>query len=417
MTRFLLLFLLAVGCTACASSTGASPPANQALASAQHLTTAQRYKAARPIALKYVKALSNGNPAGAQLYVGSSGFTQLTSLTNLQTWFSQIPVKQLKVKTKALPVKDPSAVAVKVTMSARLGPAPLTPWITLGDRILLIQAQDAGWRVVADVSSRPQLHDKVYGLALMDTPHILSSPHVSVLYSSDSAKIAAQKIQHTGQQVAKMLHAKYGGGSAAAHPLIYVVDGLKQGEAFSGVKITRKETPQGWQYKNFAYIDYPEWLTYDPIVQSSTIAHELTHVATQSLLAGTPHSLIEGVAMYEENRYINAIGYSFRLTYANSYYQAGTFPSAEVWSTQVTDWGLRNLDAVQACYEDGEAMTAAIMRYHGGVAGLRRLGVAFRSYHHDRYSETEVRDAFQRALGVSFDQVVSEAHAYAAANA
>jgi len=30
------------------------------------------------------------------------------------------------------------------------------------------------------------------------------------------------------------------------------------------------------------------------------------------------------------------------------------------------------------------------------------------------YSEAQVREAFQRGLGVSFDQVVAEAHAYAA---
>ena len=61
-------------------------------------------------------------------------------------------------------------------------------------------------------------------------------------------------------------------------------------------------------------------------------------------------------------------------------------------------------------------MVTVILQRHGGPAGFERLANAFTAMHvtgYD-YSEAQVREAFQRGLGVSFDQVVAEAHAYAA---
>ena len=58
-------------------------------------------------------------------------------------------------------------------------------------------------------------------------------------------------------------------------------------------------------------------------------------------------------------------------------------------------------------------MSAVIIEQHGGVPALARLSRAYRSFHRDHYSPDQVRAAFQQALGVSFDTVVAEAHAYA----
>jgi hypothetical protein len=65
-------------------------------------------------------------------------------------------------------------------------------------------------------------------------------------------------------------------------------------------------------------------------------------------------------------------------------------------------------------------MTAVILEHFGasGVARLARAYTAMHASHHGLiYSESQVRDAFQRGLGVSFDQVAAWARAYAAANA
>jgi hypothetical protein len=61
-------------------------------------------------------------------------------------------------------------------------------------------------------------------------------------------------------------------------------------------------------------------------------------------------------------------------------------------------------------------MSAVIIEQHGGVPALARLAKAFRSFHRLKYSAAQVDAAFQQALGISFDTVVSEAHAYAASH-
>ncbi len=116
--------------------------------------------------------------------------------------------------------------------------------------------------------------------------------------------------------------------------------------------------------------------------------------------------------MYEEERYLNSLGYGRSFALIRSYYRSG-FPSDKVWGLQNFDWGLTNGNAIDACYLDGEAMSAVIIEQHGGVPALARLARAYRSFHRNHYSPDQVRAAFQQALGVSFDTVVAEAHAYA----
>ena len=412
MRRVLPLIGLALVVSACAGSVSGSPPSDQAVAAAEKLTTGQRFHAARPVAVDYVKALARGDRSAAQADVGNSDYNQLSSLSTFETWFSLIPAKRLHVRAVPLEVHDRSSVGVRMVLTARLGPAPLTPWVKLGERVLLVQDQRAGWRVLADITGRSNVRVRRYGLSLMEQPHFLSAPHISVVYGPDDAQLAARTIFQSGGSVVKMLHSKYGGGAASRHPLVYLVAGLKQGEKLAGVSIGRKETPAGWQYKDFAYIDYPVWLGYDNVDQESTVAHELTHVASHTMLAGAPHSLLEGVAMYEEERYLNSLGYGRSFALIRSYYRSG-FPSDKVWGLQSFDWGLTNGNAIDACYLDGEAMSAVIIEQHGGVPALARLARAYRSFHRNHYSPDQVRTAFQQALGVSFDTVVAEAHAYA----
>ena len=410
MRRILALVALGLCCTACVGSSSA-PPANEPVASAQKLTTAQRFHYASPIAVAYVKALGRGDRAGAQVDVGNSDYRELSSLTRFETWFSLIPAKKLRLKVTPQPVTEPSAVGVRVVMSARLGPAPLTTWVKLGERVLLVQDQQVGWRVLADVTTRPRMHAHIYGLSLMVQPHFLTNRHLTVIYGPDQAQEPARTLFGTGSSVVKMLHNKYGGGVAGRHMVLYLVGGLSQGEKLTGAKIGRKETPEGWQFKDFAYIDYDVWRGDTVITQNSVVAHELTHVASHTMLRGAPHSLIEGVAMYEENRFLHHLDFGFTLSTIRPYYAAGTFPASEVWGVQSADWGLKNGTAIEACYEDGEAMSAVIIERHGGVPALARLAKAFRSFHSDHYSTSQVDAAFQQALGVSFDTVESEARA------
>ena len=60
-------------------------------------------------------------------------------------------------------------------------------------------------------------------------------------------------------------------------------------------------------------------------------------------------------------------------------------------------------------------MSAVIIEQHGGVPALARLARAYRSFHRTPLlARAGAYAAFQQALGVSFDTVVTEAHTYAA---
>ena len=137
MRTVLPLVALALVVSACAGSVSDSPPSDQAVAAAEKLTTVQRFHAARPVAVDYVKALARGDRSAAQADVGNSDYNQLNSLSVFETWFSLIPAKRLHVRAVPLKVHDQSSVGVRMVLTARLGPAPLTPWVKLGERVLL----------------------------------------------------------------------------------------------------------------------------------------------------------------------------------------------------------------------------------------------------------------------------------------
>src|SRR5205085_5707803 len=141
--------------------------------------------------------------------------------------------------------------------------------------------------------------------------------------------------------------------------------------------------------------------------------HELTHVVTRPMLTDAPHSLLEGIAMYEEDRFLRLYGQGTSLDLLYVYQAHDAFPSLRIWERRETDWGLSDLRSIDVCYLDGLAMTHAILDRNGGVPALRRLGAAFRAQHARRdYTAAQVERAFHRALGVSFERVVRESRAY-----
>jgi len=133
------------------------------------------------------------------------------------------------------------------------------------------------------------------------------------------------------------------------------------------------------------------------------------------MLADSPHSLLEGIAMYEEDSYLSSYHESMPIDHLYAYYYHHAFPSLRIWQRRETDWGLPDVRSIGVAYEDALVMTAVIMNEHGGVPALRRLGAAFRAEHARRdFTAAQVERAFERGLGVSFQQVVAEAHALTA---
>jgi hypothetical protein len=233
------------------------------------------------------------------------------------------------------------------------------------------------------------------------------------VYSAGSDEHDARLILHIADSVVGQLWKTYGGGRAARRPILFLVQNKRQGERLAHVDLGKVRTPAGFQFSSYAYVDLPEWETYGPASKRSLVVHELTHVASRAWVDRAPHSLAEGVAMYEENlwRRQHQLG-AIPLLGLGRLYQAG-FPSSTIWSRRETDWGLRNLAAIQYSYLDAMTMVQQIVAHHGGVPALRRLGQAFAMQAGGRrdFTEAEVDAAFRSAVGVPFSTVVAEAHA------
>jgi hypothetical protein len=419
-TSLCLTGLVAVLACACGMG-GDATPAASGPSQVASLTTAQRFHEARPAVEAYVRALALNRPLDAQRVVQAAGtYADQQTLSDLRTWFGRLPIGDVRMTAKPVKVADQDAVGVRVRIEARFSPRPLSTWVKLGDRVMLAHWDAGAWRVQADISARPSVHIRDYGLRLFHEPTVLSGPHATVIYEASEAQDDANQILTDAEEVMPRLSGLFGRDRSAAHAVIFVVDSKDQGEALSGTRLGRSEVPQGFVLNGVCYIEWPEWDPGSVLERDGTIAHELTHVASWAFLGRAPHSLVEGLAMAEEDRYLRGLGYHIPLGNIARAYARGSFPSAAVWRTRVTDWGLSDPAAVDLCYEDGQAMSEVLLRRFG-PAGIGRLARAFTSMHAShhglQYSESQVREAFQRGLGVSFDSVVAEAHAYAASNA
>jgi hypothetical protein len=272
--------------------------------------------------------------------------------------------------------------------------------------------------VRADVSQTSRSDLGVYGFSQFRHPYFINGSRATVVYGSTAELADAEHILDAAESAAPRLWRIYGGGIAGLRPLIFVIDNAEQGERLAHVDLGKVRTPAGFQYSSFAYVDLPKWRQLDAIHQQSMVVHELTHVVTRPMLDGAPHSLLEGIAMDEENRLLRIRGTSVPLEELYAYYYQDAFPSLRVWERRETDWGLTSIRAIGLCYLDALAMTHVIVARHGGVDALRRLGAAFRAEHARRdFTAAQVRDAFRRGLGVSFERVAAEAYAYTRATA
>jgi hypothetical protein len=306
----------------------------------------------------------------------------------------------------------PGGATVRATLYARFGPAPYSAWVTLGPRTLRLTAAKGRWHVRADVS--PVHHGDIaaYGVSSLHHPYFINGQRVTVVYGRPDDVVAAQQILTTAESAVPRLASLYGGGTAGLRPVVFLVDQRKQGEQLAHVDLGKVRTPAGFQYSSFAYVDLAAWRKLPDLQQSSMVVHELTHVATRPMLDGSPHSLLEGIAMDEENRYLHEYGQTMYLDALEAAYRSG-FPSLRIWERRVSDWGLPNVHAINICYLDGLAMTHVIVTENGGIPALARLGAAFRAMHARRdFTAAQVEHAFRSALGVSFPTVVAEAHAF-----
>jgi hypothetical protein len=365
------------------------------------------------VAVRYLSALGNHRYDRAQTFAHACSTRQQHSLDRLWLWMASMPTQQISV-TGAKVTAAGNGVTVRATLYAKFGPAPHSAWVTLGPRTLELAPVHEGWRVRADVSAVDRSNLAAYGVSWVHHPYFQNGERVTVVYAAPADVVDAQQILETADSVIPALAARYGGGEAGLRPVIFLIDNRSQGERLAHVDLGKVRTPAGFQYSSFTYIDLPAWRALPNIEQESMVVHELTHVVTRPMLAGAPHSLLEGIAMYEEDAYLGQSGQTMGLDAIDAYYLHNAFPTLLVWRRRESDWGLPNVRAINLSYLDALAMTHAIMADNGGVPALRRLGAAFRAQHARRdFTAAQVERAFRAALGVSFQRVESEAHGYA----
>jgi hypothetical protein len=413
MATLLVLTLAVAGVAGCTGSRAAVAPPPCVRSSAPAPSAAQAK--ASGVATSYLTALATHRYESAQALVGACTGAQRRSLDRLWAWFAAMPIQAVKIGRPDVS-EESRAVSVRAMVYGRFGAPPASAWVRLGARTLRLAWGRSGWRVQADVSRIAHSDLGVYGFTELRHPYVINGSRATVIYGSTSDLVDAEHILDAAESAAPRLWQVYGGGIAGLRPLIFLVDNAAQGERLAHVDLGKVRTPAGFEYSSFAYVDLPEWRKLDDVHQQSMVVHELTHVVTRPMLDGTPHSLLEGIAMDEEARFLRVRDVPMSLEELYPYYYHDVFPTLRIWERRESDWGLTNIRSIGLCYLDALAMTHAIVTRHGGVAALRRLGAAFRAEHVRRdFTAAQVRAAFLHGLGVSFDRVEAEAHAYARA--
>jgi hypothetical protein len=399
--------LLAAAACAHGGAATAPPPSCQPRSGGTSLAGAKQ------AAVSYVTDIAAHHYDAAGTATEPCNQHQYTAIRKLWKFMAGMPVGQSQVKAQARKGTTwPGSARVDVTVYIRFGTPPYSSWITAATRTLQLDSRPGGWRVTTDVTKKQKGKLSAYGFQSYNRPVFLSGNRATVVYSAASDERDARTILHTADSVVGQLWRTFGGGRAAQRPILFLVRNRKQAEKLAHIQLGITRTPAGFQYSSYTYVDLPQWESFDDADQRSMVVHELTHVASRAWLQKAPHSLVEGVAMYEENlwRVQHHLGRT-ALVDLRAFYRHG-FPSMTIWERRETDWGLRNPYAVDACYMDGMTMVQQIVSHHGGIPALRRLGAAFSQRAGTRdFSAADVDSAFRQALGVSFAQVVAEAHA------
>ena len=368
---------------------------------------------ARRVAVHYAEALGLGRARAARALSAPSDAAAGRTLRQFQRFLDAIPIARIDAQPSpvSLPAPFPAEdVGVMLDLRARLSRHALTDWVPLGQRALVLAPHGTSWRVDQDATHSGVVTVVPSGLALFEHPHFLTGTRATVVYGLDSAAPEARTIRSAADSTVPHIAATYGGGPAAARPLIFLVKDREQGQQLIGHDIGQTAV-LGTVSDSFTYVFMRQYRRVDDVSQSSSVTGMMTLLATRVMFRHVPTSLQQGVASYEENAYLNGRGFLLPLDGIAVAYPG--YPTLKRWTTTDSLWGLEG-HGQQLAGQDALAMGHVIISSHGGVAALKRLGRAFRNASGGDFTPAQVRAAFRRALHASFDQVVSEAHAYVA---
>jgi hypothetical protein len=314
---------------------------------------------------------------------------------------------RLRVELSVMSRKGRRTETVLASTSVSLGGGPGTVFTDVGRRALVLGRRGGRLRVVADLTNSGRYSLAPEGLAAMPRRSRIVAGRRSVVVAEPDVP-AASRTEVAGVAAAVMpgLNAHYLlPGAKARVPLIYMTDSWSTAERVAGIEMPQEAI--GAEYDGVVYLRAGEWAGEDEVERDALLVHELTHVASAGIVAGGPLSLIEGVARYEEQRYVASRGLHWPYRYIADAYRAG-YPSLERWRWS-NGWGVHGTLPTWLAYEDGAAIVGAVIR-DGGGAGLRRLGAAFRRDGvSGLFTTAQVGRAFRVAVGHPFAVVAAQA--------
>ena len=392
----LIAAALAGGCSNGSAPVSSAPPAASA---------APSVPPARSIALRYFRRALAHRPTGGLAAPRTA--SQRRSLRTLESWLRSIPAHDVGGVAVPLPSPSPQTASVLVTMRGRLGQGAGNPTVGFGGRRVLLRRGPSGWRVVADESRRPGSGVARDGLSAIPNARYLTGAN-GLVVNAAGAPAAAVTDAEVGAAAFPRLVSRYARPAFDRTPVIFLLRGWSQAEGIAGVSFPHEVV--GAEYRGLVFLDFPVWNRADEIGAQGVVVHELTHLASAGLVRGTPLSLVEGLARYEEDEYDRRMGAPRTSTLLAGAYRDG-YPTVTRWGWAIDNqWQLHTSLPIQLAYEDGAAVTRAVV-HRDGLAGLRRLAAGFRRAGGGWFSPGRLRTIFRRALHEPFADVIARAHA------
>jgi hypothetical protein len=380
-------------------SGGAAPPSS----TATH--AARPGPGPRAVALRYFHSALGHRPVAG--LVAPRTPVERRSLRSLERWLGAIPARGVDGVAVSLPSRSPGLASVLVTMEGRLGSRPANRTVSFGSRRLLLLRGRDGWRVVADESKRPGSGVAADGLSAIEDARYVPGPDGLVVNAAGAPASDVTRVE-LGVQEYPRLVARYGRTGVDRTPVVFLLRDWRQAEAITGISFPHEAV--GAEYRGLVFLHDGPWSRLDEIGARGVVVHELTHAASSGLVRGTPLSLIEGLARYEQDEYDRRAGAPRAYGLLAAAYRAG-YPTADRWGWAIHNrWQLHGSVPIQLAYGDAAAMVRAVISREG-VAGLRRLAQEFRREGGGWFSPARLRRVFRRALGEPFATVVARAHA------
>jgi hypothetical protein len=320
----------------------------------------------------------------------------------MRSWLAGIPIARAHITSVWIGNAGPGTAAVLVTVAARLGKPPGTIWISLGQRAFAVSGGPRP-KIVADVS---HLKDtSTDGLAAI--PRATYEVGTSGVVVSDGAPAADAHLALAAiDRAYPMLTRRYA-STRLDDPIVILVPNRQTGENIVGYPISTWEA--GSELGGLILLMQPDWCCGQTFKQG-IVVHELTHAATRRLDPGTPISLIEGLARYEEQRWDVAHGIIYPTQDLAAAYERG-WHAAGAWQWPFSAWYDVSHRQLALQYQDGAAVVREVVR-EAGLRGLRRLAATLRADGRQGwFPQPRLNAAFRAAIGVSFDEIERRAHA------